>query len=441
MERSIPALRLQDPSDFRLISARRACANRLRGHYRHEQGNAVGDGPVRKDHYATLGVTSASEDVVIRAAYHALMRRYHPDADPSAEAAERSRAINEAYAVLRDPEKRARYDATLGSQDLTFDPAAHPAPSGPRQSRIGPATAIAFALLAVGMITFAIVPPVADLRLPFGKEDRPADAVQPTRSKLAARASKQVASLCTDKSAAALIRKELFRQAGKMRGTDSELLRRAAEVSVVRVDPSTKDAQREASACTGWVALDLPPGLAVDGGRTNLNAEVSFGLAGSSRSLQLASLSGANRLVRTLATLGPAPKEPAADKPIEPAQVAAVVRKPVEPVATPPRNTRKTPDAKPIQVAQASTGCGRLTNRADQMICASGNLSSLDRQLSLLYRQSWDEADEKKRAALLGSRQRFNDRREACSSPNCMTTAYLSRLKEISDIMAGRAQR
>ena len=65
---------------------------------------------VKKDHYSVLGVTPASEDVVIRAAYHALMRRYHPDADPTQEGAELSRAINEAYAVLRDPAKRARYD-------------------------------------------------------------------------------------------------------------------------------------------------------------------------------------------------------------------------------------------------------------------------------------------------------------------------------------------
>ncbi|HEX6410231.1 MAG TPA: hypothetical protein VFZ88_06535, partial [Sphingomicrobium sp.] len=119
--------------------------------------------------------------------------------------------------------------------------------------------------------------------------------------------------------------------------------------------------------------------------------------------------------------------------------IAAVVRKPPEPVAK--AAARKASAAKPVQVAQAPTGCARLANRADQMICASGNLSSLDRQLALLYRQSWDQADEKKRAALLGSRQRFNDRREACGSPNCMTTAYLARLKEISDIMAGRAQR
>ena len=73
-------------------------------------------------------------------------------------------------------------------------------------------------------------------------------------------------------------------------------------------------------------------------------------------------------------------------------------------------------------------------------MCASANLSSLDRQLTLLYRQSWKQADDQKRAALIGTRQRFNDRREACGTSNCMTTTYVSRLREISDIMAGKGQ-
>jgi uncharacterized protein YecT (DUF1311 family) len=395
--------------------------------------------PVRTDHYSILGVTQASEDVVIRAAYHALMRRYHPDADPSEEAAERSRAINEAYAVLRDREKRARYDATLSSRDLTFDPAAHPAPTMPRRSRLGPATAIAFALLAVAMVAFAVTPPIAglpSLKLPFGAEDRPANAVQQARSKPAAQVPKQSASLCADSAAANLIKQELFRRAAEIRGIDEELLGRAVRDSVVRVEPSTKSAREAGSDCAGWVGLDLPPGLAVDGERTNINAEVAYGLAGESRALRLASLSGADRIVRTLSSLGPAPKEPDQDEQIEPVRVATVVRKLPKPTAPSVR-----PDTQPLQAAPVTSGCGRLTSRTDQMICASGNLSSLDRQLTLLYRQSWNQADEKKRAALLGSRQRFNDRREACSSPNCMTTAYLSRLKEISDIMAGRAQR
>ena len=50
-------------------------------------------GIMTPDYYAILGVSPASEDVVIRAAYLALMRRYHPDRNASAEAAERARAI------------------------------------------------------------------------------------------------------------------------------------------------------------------------------------------------------------------------------------------------------------------------------------------------------------------------------------------------------------
>lgn len=73
-------------------------------------------------------------------------------------------------------------------------------------------------------------------------------------------------------------------------------------------------------------------------------------------------------------------------------------------------------------------------------MCGDRNLASLDRQLKILYRQSYSEADESKRAALVGTRQRFNDRRDTCETSNCLTTAYVLRLKEISDIMAGRVQ-
>ena len=62
------------------------------------------------DYYAILGVAPGSEDIVIQAAYRALMRRYHPDKNPSAEAARKTIEINEAYAVLGDPIARAAYD-------------------------------------------------------------------------------------------------------------------------------------------------------------------------------------------------------------------------------------------------------------------------------------------------------------------------------------------
>lgn len=73
---------------------------------RGEQGRRLAATAVKKDHYSVLGVTSASEDVVIRAAYHALMR-YHPDADPTEEGAERSRAIRRSELATTSPSARA----------------------------------------------------------------------------------------------------------------------------------------------------------------------------------------------------------------------------------------------------------------------------------------------------------------------------------------------
>jgi hypothetical protein len=55
---------------------------------------------------------------VIRAAYRALMRHYHPDTNPDPQAQDRVRAITAAFAVLRDPTRRAEYDALRSQGDL-----------------------------------------------------------------------------------------------------------------------------------------------------------------------------------------------------------------------------------------------------------------------------------------------------------------------------------
>ena len=65
-----------------------------------------------KDYYATLGVKRTASAAEIKKAFRALARRHHPDVtkgDPGSEA--RFKDVNEAYEVLSDPEKRARYDA------------------------------------------------------------------------------------------------------------------------------------------------------------------------------------------------------------------------------------------------------------------------------------------------------------------------------------------
>jgi hypothetical protein len=418
---------------------------------RGEQGRRLAAKAVKKDHYSVLGVTPASEDVVIRAAYHALMRRYHPDADPSDEAAERSRVINEAYAVLRDPAKRTRYDESLGSRDLKFEPGSRPVQPKPLRSRLAPAAAIGVTLLAVGMVVFAISPstgpsPASRSRPPA--EHSTAGAAKPVQAKAAERPAQPTAAACEDSSAGRLIKDELFRRAGGLRGADQAQLGQVAGNASVRIDSARpKTGQDGIVGCSGWIALNLPPGLVVDGGRTNLNAELSYALAHDRGRMRIASLSGEGRLVRTLATLAPAPREPDQDKPVEPKEVASSAPARKTPLLV-GEITRATTAASPVRAPRPATKSPTVPavasacsgSRAEQIVCSSTNLSSLDRQLSLLYRQSWNQADDKRRAALLGTRQRFNDRREACGSSNCMTTAYLSRLKEISDIMAGRKQ-
>jgi curved DNA-binding protein len=63
-----------------------------------------------KDYYATLGVPREAAADEIRKAFRKLARKYHPDVSKEADAEARMKEVNEAYAVLSDPEKRAAYD-------------------------------------------------------------------------------------------------------------------------------------------------------------------------------------------------------------------------------------------------------------------------------------------------------------------------------------------
>lgn len=77
-----------------------------------------------KDYYVILGVLPDAEDIVIKAAYKALVQRYHPDRyKGNAQEAQRKTAeLNEAYEVLSNPQKRTDYDRTRkASQGSTSD--------------------------------------------------------------------------------------------------------------------------------------------------------------------------------------------------------------------------------------------------------------------------------------------------------------------------------
>ena len=63
-----------------------------------------------KDYYKILGVDRAADQKAISAAYRKLARQYHPDVNKAAGAEEKFKEMNEAYQVLGDADRRARYD-------------------------------------------------------------------------------------------------------------------------------------------------------------------------------------------------------------------------------------------------------------------------------------------------------------------------------------------
>ncbi len=63
------------------------------------------------DYYKVLGIERSASQQEVNKAFRKLARKYHPDVNKDAGAEDRFKEVNEAYEVLKDPEKRKRYDA------------------------------------------------------------------------------------------------------------------------------------------------------------------------------------------------------------------------------------------------------------------------------------------------------------------------------------------
>lgn len=412
---------------------------------------------VTPDYYATLGVAPSSEDVVIRAAYLALMRRYHPDRNPSADAAARARAITAAYAVLSDWERRAEYDLIRAEGAAAYVP--------PRRRRPSP-TAL-FATAAIALLLMVVIWPTRPER------ERPVRAAA-GQALQAAAPKPDSAARCASRATHERIKRELFRRAARLRGSDQAAFERIAGSSLIRVDRPELMAQNELLGtirCRANVALDLPPGVAVLGGRRSLTAQIGYALEADGSSA--ISLSDEGLVVAPLATLAqvrrppdiggeepakarpPVVEPPPAPPPVRvvpvpppvrvaPVRVAQTKVAPARAGAAPPAKAAPAPPParaepeRPASQAQPSFSCRYAKGRGENAVCGNADLARLDRHLAVLYGQSWGQADAARRERLLSTRERFLARRDACRSDACVTGVYVRRMREVSEIMAAK---
>jgi uncharacterized protein YecT (DUF1311 family) len=182
--------------------------------------------------------------------------------------------------------------------------------------------------------------------------------------------------------------------------------------------------------CSGSLAIDLPPGIVGSGGRRHLMGNVDYTVDRGGGSVEIR---GAASLVNALAALARSangitssisdvPPEDAVPDPLQDGD---------EPLASPEPG---------VAAANPSFDCSRARTSGEQAVCADPGLAALDRQMASQYQRAMATTPPEAQALLRQTRDRFLGFRDRCPDQACVADAYRGRMREISDIAAGRWQ-
>lgn len=304
----------------------------------------------------------------------------------------------------------------------------------------------ALALIAGLLLLIVIVAVLA--RRGGADEDRLSD------DQLATSGASEPEERCASQDTYDLIKRGLFRRAAALRGSDQAAFDRlSAYASARMVDPVLRSEDEELGTvtCQGSLTLDLPPGVAVVGGRRSLSADIGYTLqTAADGSGDVVTLTGADSIVTPLATLARigqptgTPLAPPQQLPGSAADpLAPEPEVPGEPVAEPPAATvppaaPPAPPQAPQPNADPSFNCSAARTRGELAVCRDPGLASLDRQMAAQFNRAIASADAEERALLLRTRSDFLRFRDNCPSNACIAQTYQGRMREIRDIMAGR---
>lgn len=248
-------------------------------------------------------------------------------------------------------------------------------------------------------------------------------------------------ALCAAQATYDAIRRELFRRAAQVRGSDQQAYTRLADFALLRVSgPVVRDFddQLKSVTCSGTAHLDLPPGVAVAGGRTSLSGDLDYMVQPAADGTgNVVRLGNADSIVVPLATV--ARRGAPLSAPLVPPGLENQVIEQSIPAGDdePPPPQEDENRSSPTE-ASPSFDCGRARTRGELAVCSDPGLAALDRQMAGQFGAALSRADPQQRALLQRTRSRFLSYRDRCATNQCVAETYRSRMREISDIMADR---
>jgi hypothetical protein len=251
---------------------------------------------------------------------------------------------------------------------------------------------------------------------------------------------------CASKATYDLIKRELFRRAAELRGSDQGAYDKLAAYAVVRMENPVMEGENSdtgAIECSGSLSLDLPPGVAVVGGRRSLMSNIDYTIQPAADGTgDVILLKNADAILAPLATLARVGEQPDQSPVTGAADEAPVegVDRDVDTAESPGAGPGTSSSSPPSSPGRPSFDCDDARTKGELAVCADSGLSSLDVNMAAQYRRAMSAADPQQRAILQRTRDRFLAYRDSCPSRKCIGDAYVGRMREIRDIMEGRWQ-
>ena len=250
---------------------------------------------------------------------------------------------------------------------------------------------------------------------------------------------------CSAQATYDLIKRELFQHAARLRGSDQAAYDQIESAATLRMENAVMESQDKdtgAINCSGSLSLDLPPGVAADGGRTTLMSDIDYTIENAADSSgDVVVLRNADGIITPLATLSrtvqpegaPSPDDEtsAPDNGDNQADVPEAQPQPEQPVQT----ATPAPSG-----ARPSFDCSAAHSRGEIAVCSDAGLAALDRTMTAQFRRALSNASPDEQTLLRRTGERFIAYRDRCSNRACIGDAYVGRMREIRDIMEGNWQ-